>query len=253
MNPSNNDRPSPNGPPHSGNVPHGGSNAPSHLNGPARSTPMGSALPPISSGSGPLQSTSSSSASSHSSTGAMGGLSTTTMPPLSEVTRSQPIAPGQPLLPAAASLINLPPPHAPQPIHPPPILPSAGPIHPGLRAPSPGHPASQNMPIHTVHEHVMSSTPTRGVKFESALDFLDQVKLQFQHQPQIYNYFLDVMKEFKAQTIDTPGVIARVSDLFKGHDDLILGFNTFLPPGYKIVPVAAMPPPSESDVAGSAS
>ena len=49
-------------------------------------------------------------------------------------------------------------------------------------------------------QHVMSSPPSRGVKFESALDFLDQVKLQFQYQPQIYNYFLDVMKEFKAQT-----------------------------------------------------
>uniref|UniRef100_A0A8C7XZB9 SIN3 transcription regulator family member Aa n=1 Tax=Oryzias sinensis TaxID=183150 RepID=A0A8C7XZB9_9TELE len=34
--------------------------------------------------------------------------------------------------------------------------------------------------------------------------------------------------------IDTPGVISRVSQLFKGHPDLIMGFNTFLPPGYKI-------------------
>ena len=35
-------------------------------------------------------------------------------------------------------------------------------------------------------------------------------------------------------SIDTPGVIARVSNLFKGHPDLIVGFNTFLPPGFKI-------------------
>ena len=35
-------------------------------------------------------------------------------------------------------------------------------------------------------------------------------------------------------SIDTPGVINRVSNLFKGHPDLIVGFNTFLPPGYKI-------------------
>src|SRR5690606_37676528 len=34
--------------------------------------------------------------------------------------------------------------------------------------------------------------------------------------------------------IDTPGVILRVKYLFQGHPDLILGFNTFLPPGYKI-------------------
>ena len=29
-------------------------------------------------------------------------------------------------------------------------------------------------------------------------------------------------------------MIKRVSELFKGHNGLILGFNTFLPPGYKI-------------------
>ena len=35
-------------------------------------------------------------------------------------------------------------------------------------------------------------------------------------------------------SIDTPGVISRVSNLFRGHPDLIVGFNTFLPPGFKI-------------------
>src|SRR5450755_1376722 len=34
--------------------------------------------------------------------------------------------------------------------------------------------------------------------------------------------------------IDTPGVIERVSSLFTGHPMLIQGFNTFLPPGYRI-------------------
>jgi paired amphipathic helix protein Sin3a len=42
------------------------------------------------------------------------------------------------------------------------------------------------------------------------------------------------MKEFKAQRIDTAGVIQRVKQLFKGHRELILGFNTFLPKGYEI-------------------
>lgn len=35
-------------------------------------------------------------------------------------------------------------------------------------------------------------------------------------------------------SIDTPGVIDRVSTLFRGHPNLIQGFNTFLPPGYRI-------------------
>uniref|UniRef100_A0A674NG94 Paired amphipathic helix protein Sin3a n=1 Tax=Takifugu rubripes TaxID=31033 RepID=A0A674NG94_TAKRU len=72
------------------------------------------------------------------------------------------------------------------------------------------------------------------LKVEDALSYLDQVKLQFGNKPQVYNDFLDIMKEFKSQSIDTPGVINRVSQLFKGHPDLIMGFNTFLPPGYKI-------------------
>lgn len=35
-------------------------------------------------------------------------------------------------------------------------------------------------------------------------------------------------------SIDTPGVISRVRELFRGYPNLILGFNAFLPPGYKI-------------------
>lgn len=37
---------------------------------------------------------------------------------------------------------------------------------------------------------------------EDALSYLDQVKLQFGNQPQVYNDFLDIMKEFKSQRSD---------------------------------------------------
>lgn len=67
-----------------------------------------------------------------------------------------------------------------------------------------------------------------------ALSYLDQVKVRFHEQPDVYNRFLDIMKDFKSQAIDTPGVIQRVSNLFTGHPALIQGFNTFLPPGYRI-------------------
>lgn len=67
-----------------------------------------------------------------------------------------------------------------------------------------------------------------------ALSYLDQVKVQFADQPDVYNQFLDIMKDFKSGAIDTPGVIGRVSHLFAGNPDLIQGFNTFLPPGYRI-------------------
>ncbi|KAI9893429.1 MAG: Transcriptional regulatory protein sin3 [Vezdaea aestivalis] len=69
---------------------------------------------------------------------------------------------------------------------------------------------------------------------QDALSYLDQVKVQFVNQSEVYNQFLDIMKDFKSQVIDTPGVIQRVSNLFVGHPNLIQGFNTFLPPGYRI-------------------
>jgi paired amphipathic helix protein Sin3a len=99
-----------------------------------------------------------------------------------------------------------------------------------------------NTPIQQTVQTVTATPPqaTGGqsqfqrLKVEDALSYLDQVKYKFGNQPQVYNDFLDIMKEFKSQSIDTPGVIERVSNLFKGHPELIVGFNTFLPPGYKI-------------------
>ena len=49
-----------------------------------------------------------------------------------------------------------------------------------------------------------------------------------------YNDIHSHMHVYLSSSIDTPGVISRVSNLFKGHPDLIVGFNTFLPPGFKI-------------------
>ncbi|KAI7889487.1 uncharacterized protein EV154DRAFT_514399 [Mucor mucedo] len=81
------------------------------------------------------------------------------------------------------------------------------------------------------------SSPTnayRPLNVIDALAYLDKVKGQFTDKPNVYNQFLDIMKDFKSQSIDTPGVIDRVSSLFKGHPLLISGFNTFLPAGYRI-------------------
>ncbi|XP_046897367.1 paired amphipathic helix protein Sin3a-like isoform X2 [Hypomesus transpacificus] len=109
--------------------------------------------------------------------------------------------------------------------------------------PHPHSPAVQSQGPAVVQSHTHPPAPMAAsqgqqqfqrLKVEDALSYLDQVKLQFGNQPQVYNDFLDIMKEFKSQSIDTPGVIGRVSQLFKGHPDLIMGFNTFLPPGFKI-------------------
>ncbi|KAH7886015.1 hypothetical protein F5I97DRAFT_1877064 [Phlebopus sp. FC_14] len=78
------------------------------------------------------------------------------------------------------------------------------------------------------------SEPNRPLNVTDALSYLDAVKVQFQDKPDVYNHFLDIMKDFKSEVIDTPGVIERVSMLFHGNPNLIQGFNTFLPPGYRI-------------------
>ncbi|GMY26135.1 paired amphipathic helix protein Sin3-like 4 isoform X1 [Fagus crenata] len=75
---------------------------------------------------------------------------------------------------------------------------------------------------------------TQKLTTNDALAYLKAVKDIFQDKRDKYDDFLEVMKDFKAQRIDTTGVIARVKELFKGHRDLILGFNTFLPKGYEI-------------------
>ena len=84
----------------------------------------------------------------------------------------------------------------------------------------------------------MTASPLR---VEDALSYLDNVKNQFSDQPRnrdlnnvigdcyvienisfspkiwfliferVYNEFLDIMKEFKSQSTDTPGVISRVT------------------------------------------
>ncbi|KAK7404006.1 Transcriptional regulatory protein sin3 [Neonectria punicea] len=97
-----------------------------------------------------------------------------------------------------------------------------------------------NYKSYIVHAHLpmkhqkCEGPPADEFLLQDALTYLDQVKVQFHDQPDVYNRFLDIMKDFKSQAIDTPGVINRVSELFAGHPNLIQGFNTFLPPGYRI-------------------
>lgn len=97
---------------------------------------------------------------------------------------------------------------------------------------APGQPAQQQQ------QQTMGQPQGQGGTqqpiLNDALSYLDQVKVQFHEHPDVYNRFLDIMKDFKSGAIDTPGVIGRVSTLFAGNPELIQGFNTFLPPGYRI-------------------
>ena len=74
----------------------------------------------------------------------------------------------------------------------------------------------------------------RILKVEDALLYLDQVKKEFSDKPSKYNEFLELMKNFKAHTINIPTVIESVKDMFRGKNNLIMGFQMFLPDEYTI-------------------
>ncbi|KAG6809875.1 hypothetical protein H0H92_014314 [Tricholoma furcatifolium] len=114
---------------------------------------------------------------------------------------------------------------------------------PAQPAPASPLPMAVDEPVPVAGPSTSTPTPThsyptqpldRPLNVTDALSYLDAVKVQFSDQPTVYNQFLDIMKEFKNEKIDTPGVIKRVSQLFNGHPLLIQGFNTFLPIGYRI-------------------
>ncbi|CAH2047357.1 unnamed protein product [Thlaspi arvense] len=63
-----------------------------------------------------------------------------------------------------------------------------------------------------------------------AHEYICTVKDTFQDNREMYDTFLMVMKDFRTTSL----AIAKVKDLFKGHRELILGFNKFMPEDYKI-------------------
>jgi paired amphipathic helix protein Sin3a len=64
--------------------------------------------------------------------------------------------------------------------------------------------------------------------------FHKAVQAAFQDKRGDYNELLKLLKDVKDQTIYTRRSAARVKQLLKGHTDLILGFNTFLPKEHQI-------------------
>ncbi|KAK3272628.1 hypothetical protein CYMTET_19089 [Cymbomonas tetramitiformis] len=78
-----------------------------------------------------------------------------------------------------------------------------------------------------------------GLTTMDALSYLRDVKDHFKYNKAVYDNFLDIMKEFKARRIVQADVIHQVKELFKGHDNLIIGFNTFVPKGAEIQLTAA--------------
>jgi len=70
--------------------------------------------------------------------------------------------------------------------------------------------------------------------WNEAWAFLDHARSLCVDSPQTYYDFLDLMKSFKVGNIDNLGFIQGTIDLFSNHPILLLEFNSFLPPRFRI-------------------
>jgi hypothetical protein len=93
---------------------------------------------------------------------------------------------------------------------------------------------------------VLSTESTNSAKtapiLNDSLTYVDRVKAEFLDRPEIYSQFLDVMRAFKAEELDTLEVIEHIQYLFAGNDRLTLAFEAFLPPNYNITPCLSRDP-----------
>ncbi|WJX87930.1 hypothetical protein P8452_70065 [Trifolium repens] len=89
----------------------------------------------------------------------------------------------------------------------------------------------------------MASEGGKKLTENDALAFLKAVKDVFKDEEENYNYFLEIMHDYKEKRIYYNDLMTKVKELFKGHNDLIIGFNIFAPSDYQI-PVSKEEPPN---------
>lgn len=68
----------------------------------------------------------------------------------------------------------------------------------------------------------------KPLNVKDALYYLDQVKLQFRNQTDVYNNFLDIMKDFKSQKYVSVSAYCRlIPSFFTSHSSFLLSFPHF--------------------------
>jgi len=83
------------------------------------------------------------------------------------------------------------------------ILPSSQPTQPNTtytQPPNPQTTAATNNTSAAAASASASSIQHKQLNVKDALQYLDMVKGQFNEQPDVYNQFLEIMKDFKSQT-----------------------------------------------------
>ncbi|CAJ2651227.1 paired amphipathic helix protein Sin3-like 3 [Trifolium pratense] len=80
----------------------------------------------------------------------------------------------------------------------------------------------------------MASEGGKKLTEDDALAFLKAVKDVFKDEEENFNYFMEIMIDYREKRIYFDDLMTKVKELFKGHDDLIIGFNIFAPSDYQI-------------------
>ena len=101
---------------------------------------------------------------------------------------------------------------------------------PGAQQPQPQPSAQLQGPL---PQQGQQQQQAEALKVQNAISYYDQVLQHFDFPSPVYTEFLKIMK-FKLNRIATLDVINDVSNLFSRYPHLIMGFNPYLPPGYKI-------------------
>ena len=81
-----------------------------------------------------------------------------------------------------------------------------------------------------------------AVTLKTAFSYIDEVKNIFanpdnssSYEPKVFDLFMEIFDKYKKEKAGIPEVCERISNLFIGHPQLILGFNPYLiPNGYEI-------------------
>ena len=67
------------------------------------------------------------------------------------------------------------------------------------------------------------------MEFDNAIAYVTAIKKRFEHQPETYKAFLEVLHTYQREQKGIQEVLRRVAELFRDHADLLREFTYFLP------------------------
>ncbi len=67
------------------------------------------------------------------------------------------------------------------------------------------------------------------MEFDQAINYVNKIKTRFEHNPQVYKDFLEILHSYQEEQKDIEVVYKQVSRLFREQQDLLEEFSQFLP------------------------